>query len=94
MLSALINGERDPVVLANLAKHRLRTKIPVLVEALTGRFSDHHAYLNIIHLEAIERHDARIVDIEARIEVLMEPFQAFRELICSIPGSATPSPTW
>ncbi len=86
MLSALINGERDPVVLANLAKRRLRTKIPVLVEALTGRFSDHHAYLARMHLEAIERHDARIVDIEARIEVLMEPFQAFRELICSIPG--------
>jgi transposase len=44
MLSALIAGERDPVVLANLAKRRLRTKIPVMVEALTGRFSEHHAY--------------------------------------------------
>ena len=86
MLSALINGERDPVVLANLAKRRLRHKIPVLVEALTGRFTDHHAYLARMHLEAIERHDARIADIEGRIEVLMEPFQAFRELICSIPG--------
>jgi hypothetical protein len=86
MLWALINGERDPAVLANLAKRRLRHKIPMLMEALTGRFNQHHAYLARMHLEAIERHDARIADIEGRIEVLVEPFQAFRELICSIPG--------
>jgi transposase len=86
MLSALINGERDPKVLANLAQRRLRAKISILEEALTGRFSEHHAYLARMHLEAIQRHDARIADIEARIEPLMEPFQAFRELICSIPG--------
>jgi transposase len=86
MLTALIDGERDPAVLANLAKRRLRPKIPILVEALAGRFSDHHAYLARMHLEAIDRHSARIADIEQRIEALVEPFQAFRELICSIPG--------
>jgi transposase len=86
MLWALINGERDPAVLANLAQRRLRHKIPILQEALTGRFTDHHAYLARMHLEAIQQLDARIGDIEARIEPLMEPFQAFRELICSIPG--------
>jgi transposase len=86
MLTALIDGERDPAVLANLAKRRLRPKIPILVEALTGRFSDHHAYLARMHLEAIDRHSARIANIEQRIEALVEPFQAFRELICSIPG--------
>jgi transposase len=86
MLWALIEGERDPAVLANLAQRRLRPKIPILVEALTGRFSDHHAYLARMHLEAIDRHNARIADIERRIEAGMEPFQVFRELICSIPG--------
>jgi transposase len=86
MLSALIDGERDPAVLANLAKRRLRPKISILVEALAGRFSDHHAYLARMHLDPIDRHTARIADIEQRIEVLMEPFQAFRELISSIPG--------
>jgi transposase len=86
MLAALIAGERDPAVLANLAQRRLRPKIPMLVEALTGRFSDHHAYLARMHLEAIDRHNARIADIEGRMEALMQPFQAFRELICSIPG--------
>lgn len=45
MLDALIEGERDPEVLASLAKGSLRRKIPELVEALTGRFKDHHAFM-------------------------------------------------
>ncbi len=45
MLAALIAGERDPQVLAELAKRRLRSKIPALREALTGRFDEHHAEL-------------------------------------------------
>lgn len=43
MLQAPIDGQRDPTVLADLAKRRLRSKIPALTEALTGRFSEHHA---------------------------------------------------
>jgi transposase len=86
MLWALIDGERDPVVLANLAKRRLRHKIAILEEALTGRFNQHHAYLARMHLEAIEQLDARIADIEARIEPLMEPFRELRDLISTIPG--------
>jgi transposase len=45
MLQALIDGQRDPATLADLAKRRLRAKIPELTDALTGRFSDHHAFL-------------------------------------------------
>jgi transposase len=45
MLAALVAGERDPVVLAELAKGRLRKKLPQLRQALTGRFSDHHGLL-------------------------------------------------
>ena len=45
MLEALIAGQRDPVALADLAKRRLRSKIPALTEALTGRFNEHHAFL-------------------------------------------------
>jgi len=41
MLEALIEGQRDPVVLADLVKRRLRSKIPELTEALTGRFGEH-----------------------------------------------------
>src|SRR4051794_30372959 len=45
IMAALIAGERDPVVLAELARGRLRAKTDSLVEALTGRFTDHHAFL-------------------------------------------------
>ena len=56
MLGALVAGERDPVVLAELAKCRLRSKIPELREALTGRFNDHHAFMVRVHLDVIDQH--------------------------------------
>jgi hypothetical protein len=45
MLEALVGGERDPVVLAELARGVLRKQHPLLRQALKGRFSDHHALL-------------------------------------------------
>jgi transposase len=45
MLDALIAGERDPRRLADLARGRMRTKRTALIEALRGRFDDHHAEL-------------------------------------------------
>jgi transposase len=86
MLQALIDGQDDPTVLADLAKRRLRSKIPALTEALTGRFSEHHAFLAGVHLDLIDRHTEAIAGITARIEVVIEPFQGFRDLICTIPG--------
>ena len=86
MLAALIEGQRDPAALADLAKRRLRSKIPALTEALTGRFSEHHAFLARVHLDLIDQHTAAIEEITARIEVVIEPFQGFRDLICTIPG--------
>jgi transposase len=56
MLQGLIDGQHDPAVLADLAKRRLRAKIPELTEALTGRFSDHHAFLAGMYLDAIDQH--------------------------------------
>jgi transposase len=89
MLEALIVGDDDPAALADLAKRRLRSKIPELTEALTGRFSEHHAFLARVHLDLIDRHTAAIDKLTARIEVMMEPFQGFRDLICTIPGIST-----
>jgi transposase len=86
MLEALIAGDRDPAALAELAKRRLRSKIPALTEALTGRFSEHHAFLARVHLDLIDRHTEAIDQLTARIEAAMEPFRGFRELICTIPG--------
>jgi transposase len=89
MLEALIGGQRDPAVLADLAKRRLRSKIPALTEALTGRFSDHHAFLARIHLDLIDRHTQAVGDLTARIEQVIEPFHAFRKLMCTLPGIST-----
>ncbi len=89
MIEALIAGNRDPAGLADLAKRRLRSKIPELTEALNGRFTEHHAFLARVHLDVIDRHTEAIDQLTARIEVVIEPFQGFRELICTIPGINT-----
>jgi transposase len=89
MLEALIAGDRDPAELADLAKRRLRSKIPELTEALTGRFSEHHAFLARTHLDLIDQHTTAIENLTARIEVVMEPFRGFHDLICTIPGIST-----
>jgi transposase len=89
MLEALIGGQRDPAVLADLAKRRLRSKIPALTEALTGRFTEHHAFLAWVHLDLIDRHTQAVTELTERIEQVIEPFQAFRKLICTIPGIST-----
>jgi transposase len=89
MLEALIAGDRDPAALADLAKRRMRAKIPELTEALNGRFGEHHAFLARVHLDLIDRHTAAINKLTSRIEAMIEPFQAFRTLICTIPGIAT-----
>jgi transposase len=86
MLQALIDGEHDPAVLADLAKRRLRAKIPQLTEALTGRFSDHHAFLASMYLDAIDQRSRHIAELTARIEVVIEPFRCFCDLIGTIPG--------
>jgi transposase len=64
MLQALIEGQTDPAVLADLAQRRGRSKIPELTNALTGRFSSHHRYMAELYLHRIDAHTA---DIEAVI---------------------------
>ncbi len=89
MLEALIDGQRDPTVLADMAKRRLRSKIPALVQALTGAFTEHHAFLARVHLDLIDRHTRAIDQITERIEEQIAPFRAFRDLITTIPGIST-----
>jgi transposase len=86
MLGALVAGERDSDVLADMAKGRLRSKIPELTEALTGRFNAHHAFLVNVHLDLIDQHTRAINKLTTQIEVMMEPFRSARELLTTIPG--------
>jgi transposase len=89
MLQALTDGERDPAVLADLAQKRLRTKTPQLIEALTGSFTEHHAFLVRMHLSLIDQHTTATDELTERIEAAIEPFRGFCDLISSIPGIAT-----
>jgi len=89
MLDALIDGERNPAVLADLARARLRDKIPALTEALEGRFTEHHAFLTRLHLRLIDEHTAAINELTHRIEVVIEPFRRARELLVTVPGIST-----
>lgn len=89
MLDALVAGERDPARLSDLARGVLRKKIDLLNEALFGRFNDHHAFMVKTHLAMLDHLDAAITDLDGRIEVMMEPFQDFADLITTIPGIDT-----
>jgi transposase len=77
MLEALIAGERDPQVLAGLARGRMRSKHDRLVQALTGNFDDHHAELARMLLDQIDALSAQIGKLTTRIE----------ELIAAIPAA-------
>jgi transposase len=89
MLEALIAGQTDPAVIADLAKRTLRRKIPDLTEALVGRFNEHHAFMARLFLDRIDAHTADIGRLDARIEEAMVPFRLARELLMSIPGFST-----
>ena len=86
MLEALIQGERDPEVLAGLAKGTLRSRIPALVDALTGRFKEHHAFMARLHLDQIDAQTRIINALTDRIEEAMAPFRAARDFLATIPG--------
>jgi transposase len=86
MLAALIDGERDAPTLAQMAKGRMRVKIPVLEQALTGNFAEHHAFLCRLHLERIDQLSAAIAALSERIEEQMRPFRRQRDQLLTIPG--------
>ncbi|HEX6524687.1 MAG TPA: IS110 family transposase [Streptosporangiaceae bacterium] len=71
MLAALIKGERDPQVPAQLARGRMRGKIPALAQALHGMFDDHHGELAQLELDQITFLDQRITRLETRITALI-----------------------
>jgi transposase len=76
MVEALIAGERDPQVLAGLARGRMRVKHAALAEALTGRFDAHHAELARMLLDQIDSVTAQIARLTTRIEQLIAAIPA------------------
>jgi transposase len=87
MLEALLAGVSDPNELAELARGRLRAKIPQLQEALANRFDlAHHGVLVAGLLGHIDALDEAIGHLDARIAHATEPFAELVELLCTIPG--------
>jgi transposase len=86
MLDALVAGETDPDVLAELARKQMRKKIPALREALQGHFDAHHR----LWIGAILRHidflDEQIEQLAVMIEEQIRPLAPAVELLCTIPG--------
>jgi transposase len=92
MLEALLSGVTDPEALAQLAKARMRSKIPQLREALANRFDvAHHGILVAQLLAHIDTLDAAIVTLDERIAMMLAPHQQVVELLCTIPGVAVRS---
>jgi transposase len=86
MLAALVAGERDPKVLEQLARTRLRAKVGPLVEAFTGFFTDQHAFLLAKMLARVDALDADLADLDAKIQELIAPFAEAVDRLDEIPG--------
>jgi transposase len=86
MLAALIAGERDPKVLAQPGRRRLRAKLSLLAEAFCGFFTDHHGFLLAKMLGRIDALDADIAALDTRIEELVAPFAAAVDRLDEIAG--------
>jgi len=86
MLTALIQGTTDPVVLADLARGRLRQKLPDLRRALQGRFRPHHAFLLEQIVAKIDYLDETIERIGAELDRRLVPFEPMLTALDTIPG--------
>ncbi len=86
MLEALVAGTRDPEVLAELARGRLRAKIPALRLALVGRFGPTHALVVSEILAHLDYLDEAIGRVSEHIDEVIAPFAAARDLLTTIPG--------
>jgi transposase len=86
MMAALIAGERSPAVLAQLARSSMRRKISVLQEALTGHFTDHHAFLLGKMLGRVDAINTDIAELDTRIGEMIAPFGPAAARLDEIPG--------
>src|SRR5215467_2156467 len=89
MLDALVEGTTDPDVLADLARGKLRKKLPALRQALTGRFRPHHAFLVSQLLAHVDYLNESITAVSEEVAVRITPFAARVEQLDTIPGINT-----
>ena len=87
MLTAIIAGQRDPKVLAQMARTRMRGKIRQLEEALDcSFFTQEHAFILQMMLANIDHLTAQIDELSAKIDVLCEPYERQIAQLDAVPG--------
>lgn len=86
MIQALIEGEKDPGQMANLAQRQLRGKIPDLKKALEGHLTEHHRFLLRLLWKQLTQQEALIAELEAKIEGVTGPFACEIERLDAVPG--------
>jgi transposase len=86
MLTAIIAGETNPEVLADLAVGTARKKKVELVEALRGRITEHHRILLKLHLELIEALEEALRKVDAVAGKALEPIEARAKILTTMPG--------
>jgi transposase len=86
ILAAMIDGERNPQALAQMARGRMRSKIPDLAQALDGHFDDHHAQMARAILGRLDLVEQSLVELDAVIAAKCTPWQHEIDLLQTIPG--------
>jgi transposase len=86
MIEAMINGEKDPRILAAMAKSCMRAEIPALEEAFSGHFGAHHATVCRQVIDQIYFINRSIATLSAEITERLCPFEPAFTILCSIPG--------
>jgi transposase len=86
MIQALIEGEKDPGQMADLAQRQLRGKIPDLKRALEGHLTEHHRFLLRLLWKQLTQQEALIAELEAKIEEVTGPFAGEIERLDAVPG--------
>jgi transposase len=86
ILAALVAGETEPTVLAELARGRMRSKRALLAQAVVGRFTAHHAFLITEHLSQLDFLEEALERVSAEIRQRLAAEHEALELLDTIPG--------
>ena len=86
MIQALIDGEEDPVELAELARGRLRSKKAALEAALEGQVREHHRFLLRQWMKLLKTLEEQVAEVADEIERRLDPFDWAAELLVTVPG--------
>jgi len=86
MIQALLQGEKDPTQIADLARRQLRGKIPELEKALEGNLTEHHRFMLRLLWKGLTQQEALIAELEAKIEEVTRPFASEIERLDAVPG--------